>query len=64
MPPHLGTQLVYAVKPGDAVTIRGLKARALAMVQAMSVKNDATGATVTDTGAGRPPRPARSARRC
>ncbi len=28
MPPHLGTQLVYAVKPGDAVTIRGLKARA------------------------------------
>lgn len=56
-PPHLGTQLVYAVKPGDAVTIRGLKARAIAMVQAMSVKNDATGATVTDTSAGGPPRP-------
>lgn len=56
-PPHLGTQLVYAVKPGDAVTIRGLKARAIPMVQAMSVKNDATGATVTDTGAGGPPGP-------
>ncbi len=56
-PPHLGTQLVYAVKPGDAVTIRGLKARAISMVQAMSVKNDATGATVTDTGAGGPPGP-------
>jgi len=57
LPPHLGTQLVFAVKPGDAVTIHGLKAKALAMVQAMSVKNDATGVTVTDTGAGGPPGP-------
>ena len=55
LPPHLGTQLVYAVKPGDAVTIRGLKARAIPMVQAMSVRNDATGSTVTDDGAGGPP---------
>ena len=55
LPPHLGTQLVYAVKPGDEVTVRGLKARAIAMVQAMSVKNDATGNTVTDNGAGGPP---------
>ena len=55
--PHLGTQLVYAVKPGDAVTIHGLKARVLAMVQAMSIKNDATGATVTDTADGGPPGP-------
>ena len=58
LPPHLGTQLVYAVKPGDAVTIRGLKARAIPMVQAMSVKNDATGNTVTDNGVGGPPGPA------
>ena len=57
LPPHLGTQLVFAVKPGDAVTIHGLKARAIPMVQAMSVKNDATGSTVTDTGAGGPPGP-------
>ena len=57
LPPHLGTQLVYAVKPGDAVTIRGLKARAIPMVQALSVRNDATGGTVTDTGTGGPPGP-------
>ena len=56
-PPHLGTQLVYAVKPGDAVTIRGLRARAISMVQAVSVTNDATGATVTDTGASGPDGP-------
>jgi len=55
LPPHLGTQLVYAVKPGDAVTIHGLKARAIAMVQAMSVTDDLSGKTVTDTGAGGPP---------
>ncbi len=57
LPPHLGTQLVFAVKPGDAVTIHGLKAKALSMVQAMSVKNDATGTTVTDNKAGGPPGP-------
>ncbi len=57
LPPHLGTQLVYAVKPGDAVTVRGLRARAIPMVQAMSVQNDATGTTVTDTGTGGPPGP-------
>jgi hypothetical protein len=57
MPPHLGTQLVFAVKPGDAVTVHGLRARAIPMVQAMSVMNDATGNTVTDSGAGGPPGP-------
>ena len=60
LPPHLGTQLVYAVKPGDAVTIHGLRARAIPMVQAMSISNDATGGSVTDTGPagpGGPPGP-------
>jgi hypothetical protein len=57
LPPHLGTQLVYAVKPGDAVTIHGLRARAIPMVQAMSVSNDATGSTVTDNGPGGDPGP-------
>jgi hypothetical protein len=57
LPPHLGTQLVCAVKQGDAVTIRGLRARAIPMVQAMSIKNDATGSTVTDTDVGGPPSP-------
>jgi len=49
-PPHLSTQLVYAVRPGDAVTIHGLKAQALPMVQAMSITSDASGQTITDTG--------------
>jgi hypothetical protein len=57
LPPHLGTQLVFTVKPGDQVTIHGLKAQAIAMVQAMSVTNDATGSTVTDNAAGGPPGP-------
>lgn len=54
-PPHLGAQLVGAVKPGDAVTIHGLRARNLPLVQAMQVSNDAGGATVTDTGPGEGP---------
>jgi hypothetical protein len=57
LPPHLGTQLVFAVKPGDSVTIHGLRARAIPMVQAMSITNDASGATVADTGPGGPPGP-------
>ncbi|MDB5365650.1 MAG: hypothetical protein JWM77_1577 [Rhodospirillales bacterium] len=55
LPPHLGTQLVFAVRPGDAVTVRGLKARSLPLVQAMEVTADATGNTISDTG----PAPAR-----
>ena len=49
-PPFLSTELVFAVRPGDAVTIHGLKARALPMVAAASVTNDATHVTVTFTG--------------
>ena len=49
VPPFVSTQLVFAVKPGDAVTIHGLKAQAIPMVMARSVKNDATGATVLVT---------------
>ena len=50
LPPHLGAQLVQAVKPGDSVTIRGLKAQALPLVQALSVTNDASHQTVVDQG--------------
>ena len=50
LPPRLGTQLVFAVKPGDAVTIHGLKAREAPMVQAMQVTNDASGQSVIDAG--------------
>lgn len=52
-PPFASTQLVFAVKPGDAVTIHGLKAKALPMVMAMSITNDASGATVQAGGRGR-----------
>jgi hypothetical protein len=44
------SQIVFAVRPGDAVTIRGLKARALPLVEAASVTNFATGASVVDNG--------------
>jgi hypothetical protein len=50
LPPHLTAQIVFAVKPGDAVTVRGLKARALPLVDAASVTNVATGAAVVDSG--------------
>ena len=52
VPPHLSTQLVFAVKPGDAVAVRGLRALGAPMVTAVSVANAASGATVTDAGGG------------
>ena len=36
VPPFVSTQLVFAVKPGDAVTIHGVKAQAIPMVMARS----------------------------
>ncbi len=54
-PPHLGTQVVFAIKPGDAVSIRGLRALMTPLIDAASIRNEATGATVVDTGPG--PRP-------
>jgi hypothetical protein len=56
VPKHLSTQLVYAVRPGDAVTVRGLKAFALPLIDAATITNDATGAMVVDNG---PPGPDR-----
>jgi hypothetical protein len=50
LPPHLTSQIVFAVRPGDAVTVRGLKARALPLVEAASVANFATGVSVVDSG--------------
>ena len=55
LPPHLSTQLAAAVRVGDAVTVRGLRAAAAPMVAAMSVTGDASGQTVVDNGPeGRP----------
>ena len=42
-PPHLSTQVAYAIKPADTVTIHGLHAAALPLVQAVSITDDATG---------------------
>jgi len=58
LPPHLSAQLEAAVKVGDAVTVRGLRAAAVPMVAAMSVTGDANGQTVVDNGPdGRRPGP-------
>ncbi len=55
-PPHLSTQIAYAIRPGDVVTIHGLHAAALPLVQAASITDEATGRTVIDDG---PPGPGR-----
>jgi hypothetical protein len=55
-PPHLSTQIAYAIKPGDIVTIHGLHAAALPLVQAVSITDDATARMVIDNG---PPGPGR-----
>lgn len=47
--PRLSSELVFAVKPGDAVTIHGLKANGISMVQALSIANDASGVKINDT---------------
>src|SRR5579862_7752752 len=36
-PPHLSTAIAYAIRPGDAVTIHGLRAAAIALLQATSI---------------------------
>jgi hypothetical protein len=53
LPPHLSAQVVYTIRPGDEVSIRGLRARAIPLVEAASVTNVATGRSVYDNG---PPR--------
>lgn len=53
-PPRASNALVFAVKPGDAVTIRGLKSATVPGVTALVVTNDATG-TVVETGPPGPP---------
>jgi hypothetical protein len=41
--PQAGAALAAIVKPNDAITIRGLKARSGSMIMAVSIANDATG---------------------
>jgi hypothetical protein len=42
----MSTQIVFAVRPGDAVTIQGRKTAANPVVAVVSVTNDASGAVV------------------
>ena len=56
LPPHAQTQIVFAVRPGDAVTIQGVKTVANPVVTAVSLTNDATGAVVDARPPG-PPQP-------
>lgn len=53
-PPHLSEAVAAAVRRGDRVTVLGLKAAALPLVQALSIADEATGRTVRDEGTGRP----------
>jgi hypothetical protein len=55
-PPHLSTEIAYSVKPGDNVTIHGLHAAALPLVQAVSITDEATGRTIVDNGSPGPGR--------
>jgi hypothetical protein len=53
-PPHLSTQIAFAIKPGDNVTIHGLHAAVLPLVRALSITDEQTGRTMIDNG---PPGP-------
>lgn len=47
-PPHLSTAIAYSVHPGDDITVRGLRAAAIALVQATSIEDHASRRTVSD----------------
>jgi hypothetical protein len=49
LPPHLGGQIVQAIKPGDTITVRGLKAQALPVMQGYSL-TISSGKVITDSG--------------
>ncbi len=49
-PPHLSTEMAYSIKPGDTVTIHGLHAAALPLVQAVSITDETAGRTIVDNG--------------
>lgn len=49
-PPHLSARLTAAIRPGDTVTVRGLKAASLPVVQAVTIEDEETGPSVADNG--------------
>jgi hypothetical protein len=56
-PPELSTQLAFVLKPGSHVTIHGLRAAALPLVRAVSVTDESTHQTVTDSDLSAPLNP-------
>lgn len=50
LPPHLSAQLVFAIRPNDQVSVRGLRARAIPLIDAASITNVSTGKSVVDNG--------------
>jgi hypothetical protein len=57
LPPHLGGQMTKVIKPGETITVRGLKALAVPVIQAYSLTS-AAGRMIIDTGPPvLPPRP-------
>jgi len=55
--PDLSTQIAFAIRPGDRVTIHGLRAAALPLVRAVSITDDVTHRTVTDYDVSTPMNP-------
>jgi hypothetical protein len=61
--PDLSTQIAFVLKPGDRVTVHGLRAAALPLVRAVSITDEVTHRTVSDSDGSTPmdrppPRPA------
>lgn len=58
----LSTSIAYSIKPGDTVTIHGLRAAAIPLIQAISITDRTNGRTIVDDGSSpgpgrRPPAP-------
>jgi len=59
-PPQLSSQIAYSLKPGHKVVIRGLKAASIPLVKAVSITDEATNVTISDSAPNEvlgPPRP-------
>jgi phage tail protein X len=46
LPPHHASEVVFSIRPGDHVTIHGLKSRTGTMIEAVSIANDASGVVI------------------
>lgn len=55
LPPRMSGAVVFTVRLGDAVVVRGMRARALPLVDGASLRNEATGATLVTLGPPEPP---------